>query len=74
MVGSWIEAVAGIDEGKGELAGVVFEKLGDEEGGTGDGGRGDELADGAFGERWEAGEGVAFSGAAAFVSGGEALA
>ena len=50
VIGGGVEAVAGIDEGKGELAGFFFEELGDEKGATGDGGRGDELADGAFGQ------------------------
>ena len=73
VVGGGVEAVARIDEGEGEFARFFFEELGDEKGATGDGGRCDEFADGAFGKWREAGNGVAFAGRALLVSGGEAF-
>ena len=40
---------------------------------SGDGGRGDELGDGAFGEGRQAGNGVAFAGGALLVGGRESV-
>ena len=61
VVGGGIETVAGIDEGEGKVARFFFEKLGDKKGGAGDGRRGDQFGDGAFGKGRQAGEGVAFA-------------